>query len=143
MHNINLVFHEAGHVIFRPFGWFMTILGGSLFQIIMPLIVMFTFLIKNKNAFGASVGLWWTGQSLIDLTPYIDDALVQQLVLLGGHTGADAPGNHDWGNILMEFDMLERHREFANFAHTSGTLLMLMALAWGARVLYKQYQNLV
>jgi hypothetical protein len=142
MHNINLVFHEAGHVIFRPFGWFMTILGGSLFQIIMPLIVMFTFLIKNQNAFGASVGLWWAGQSLIDITPYIDDALEQKLVLLGGRTGADAPGNHDWNNILIEFNMLEKHREFATFTDTAGTLLMLLAFAWGGFILYKQYRNL-
>ena len=29
MHNINLVFHETGHVVFRLFGWFMPILGAS------------------------------------------------------------------------------------------------------------------
>ena len=142
MHNINLVFHEAGHVFFRPFGWFMMILGGSLFQIIMPLIVTFTFLIKNNNAFGASVGLWWTGQSFIDLTPYIDDAQIQQLVLLGGHTGADAPGSHDWTNILSEFNTIDKHREVANFAHNSGTLLILLAFAWGGFVLYRQFKTL-
>ena len=34
LHNVNLPFHEFGHVVFRPFGRFMTILGGSLFQCI-------------------------------------------------------------------------------------------------------------
>jgi hypothetical protein len=29
-HLVNLPFHEAGHLIFRPFGRFMTSLGGSL-----------------------------------------------------------------------------------------------------------------
>ena len=33
---VNLVIHEAGHLIFSPFGEFMTIAGGSLFQVIMP-----------------------------------------------------------------------------------------------------------
>jgi hypothetical protein len=33
MHDILLPIHEAGHVLFRPFGEFMTILGGSLFQV--------------------------------------------------------------------------------------------------------------
>ena len=28
LHLINLPFHEAGHIIFSPFGRFMTILGG-------------------------------------------------------------------------------------------------------------------
>ena len=49
MHNINLVFHEAGHVFFRPFGWFMTIAGGSLFQLIVPLTIMLVFIIKQLN----------------------------------------------------------------------------------------------
>ena len=75
-----------------------------------PAIVMLTFLWK-KNPFGASVGLWWLGQSFMDLTPYIDDALVQQLVLLGGRTGVDQPGYHDWNNILGDLNMLERARD--------------------------------
>jgi hypothetical protein len=108
MHNINLVFHEAGHVLFRPFGWFMTILGGSLFQVMMPAIVLLVFSIKQHDNFAASIGLWWTGQSFMDVAPYIDDALEQKLVLLGGRTGADAPGNHDWNNILGELNRLEK-----------------------------------
>ncbi|MEQ1626984.1 MAG: zinc ribbon domain-containing protein, partial [Nitrospira sp.] len=38
LHLINLPFHEAGHLIFSPFGRFMMILGGSLGQVLMPLI---------------------------------------------------------------------------------------------------------
>ena len=142
MHNIDLIFHEAGHILFMPFGRFMTILGGSLFQVMMPLIVLFTFLIKNRNPFAASVALWWTGQSLMDLAPYIDDAIDQKLVLLGGRTGADAPGNHDWGNILIDLDMLEKHREIATFVDSSGTALMLLAFAWGGYMLYRQFGSL-
>ena len=37
-HLVNLPFHEAGHLIFRPFGRFMTSLGGSLSQLIIPLL---------------------------------------------------------------------------------------------------------
>ena len=32
LHLINLPFHEAGHILFLPFGEFMTTLGGSLTQ---------------------------------------------------------------------------------------------------------------
>ena len=38
LHLINLPFHEAGHLLFIPLGRFMTILGGSLGQILMPLV---------------------------------------------------------------------------------------------------------
>lgn len=142
MHVINLVFHEAGHVVFRPFGWFIMILGGTLGQLLMPIIVMVAFLWNKRNTFGASVGLWWLGQSFKDCAPYIDDAQDQQLVLLGGRTGADAPGNHDWNNILNEFNMLERHREFASLADNVGAALMIAALIWGAMLLYRQYRQL-
>lgn len=37
IHLINLVFHEAGHILLAPFGSFMMSLGGSLLQAIVPL----------------------------------------------------------------------------------------------------------
>ncbi|MGH8245417.1 MAG: zinc ribbon domain-containing protein, partial [Gammaproteobacteria bacterium] len=142
MHNVDLVFHEAGHVFFRPFGWFMMILGGTLGQWLMPAALAATFLIKYRNTFAASVCLWWLGQSFMDAAPYIDDALDQKLVLVGGHTGADVLGNHDWNNILGEFNALERHRDLATLVDAAGVVLMLAALAWGAVLLYRQYRRL-
>lgn len=141
MHRINLVFHEFGHVAFMPFGWFMTILGGTLGQLLTPFGLALAFVWK-KNPFGATVCLWWLGQSFMDCAPYIDDALDQQLMLLSGRTGADAPGNHDWNNILGEFNMLERHREFATLADNVGVVLMLAAFAWGAVLLWRQAHRL-
>ncbi|CAN0530580.1 unnamed protein product, partial [Scytosiphon promiscuus] len=70
-HNVDLIFHEAGHVLFMPFGRYVSILGGSLFQILVPLFLMFAFLVKNKDGFAASICLWWAGQSAMDLAPYI------------------------------------------------------------------------
>src|SRR5690349_8148213 len=86
MHRVNLAFHEAGHVAFIPLGRFMTIAGGSLGQLIMPAIVMSVFLWKQYDGFGASAGLWWFGQSLMDLAPYINDARDLVLPLVGGGT---------------------------------------------------------
>lgn len=56
MHRIDLVFHEAGHVLFRPLGDFMSVLGGSLGQLIMPAVVIGAFLLRYNNSFGAPVG---------------------------------------------------------------------------------------
>jgi len=141
MHNINLAFHEAGHVAFIPFGRFMTILGGSLGQLLMPLIVMGAFLWKHHNTFGASVALWWLGQSLMDLAPYINDARTQQLQLVGGGTGWERPGAHDWGNILRDLNLLHRDYRIAWWADAVGSVILLMGLAWGGYVLYRQYRN--
>lgn len=140
MHNINLVFHEAGHVFFRLLGDFMTVLGGSLFQMIMPLVVIAAFVFKNQDNFGASIGLWWLGQSMMDIAPYINDAKALELMLLGGGTGADRPGSHDWENILMDLNMLEYDHSIATMADASGSMLMILAFVWGATILLKQYQ---
>jgi hypothetical protein len=143
MHNINLAFHEAGHLAFIPFGRFMAVLGGSLGQLIMPLIVMAAFLWKHHDSFGASMALWWTGQSLMDLAPYINDARALQLPLVGGGTGADRPGAHDWQNILLDLNMIQHDHRIAWAADACGSLVLLVALAWGGYLLYRQYRNLL
>jgi hypothetical protein len=48
-HLINLPFHEAGHIIFRPLGRLMTSLGGSLGQLLIPFMCLVTFLIKTRD----------------------------------------------------------------------------------------------
>jgi len=142
MHRINLVFHEAGHVLFMPFGHFMMVLGGTLGQLSMPVVAGVALLWTNRDAFGASLALWWLGQSMMDCAPYINDARDLQLVLLGGGTGADRPGMHDWENILLDLGMIQHERKIALAADRLGELLLLLGLAWGARVLWMQYQVL-
>jgi len=55
LHLINLPFHEAGHIVFRPFGAVITSLGGSLGQLLMPLVCLFVLWFKTRDAFGAGV----------------------------------------------------------------------------------------
>jgi hypothetical protein len=141
MHRINLVFHEAGHVIFMPFGQFMHILGGSLGQLLMPAIVTGVLVFRNNDNFGGSIGLWWIGQSMKDLGPYINDARDLQLQLLTGHS-QDVPETHDWANILLDLGLIFYEKKIARGVDLFGSLLILLALAWGGYVLIKQYRNL-
>jgi hypothetical protein len=137
MHNINLVFHEAGHVVFRPFGKFIMFLGGSLGQVLMPAIVMVAFLIKNRDTFGASVG-----QNFMDMAPYINDARDLKLPLLGGVTGQDVVDYHDWEFLLGRTGLAQYDHILGHGAHYLGTILMITAWVWGGYMLYRQYQNL-
>ncbi len=141
MHRVNLVFHEAGHMIFMPFGQFMHVLGGSLGQLLMPAIVVLALVLKNHDNFGGSVGLWWLGQSLKDLVPYINDARDLQLQLLTGHS-QDVPETHDWANILLDLGLIFHEKKIAILANVSGNLIMLLAMAWGGYILLLQYRNL-
>jgi len=136
LHGVNLVFHEAGHVLFRPLGRFMTVLGGSLGQLLMPAVVIGAFL-RQSDPFGAAVGLWWLGQSLMDLAPYIYDARRGEMLLLGGVTGRDRPGYHDWENILAALGLLRWDHTLAGAVEGAGTLLVIAAIGWGGYVLWR------
>jgi hypothetical protein len=141
MHMINLPFHEAGHVIFTPMGRFMQVLGGSLGQLLMPLICLGALLIQNRDAFGASVGLWWFAESLMDLAPYINDARALDLVLLGGVTGKDVEDYHDWEYILRTLGWLQYDHTLAHAAYILGSLLMIVAFIWGGYMLRLQLKS--
>lgn len=130
LHLPNLVFHEAGHVLLGFFGRFLGVLGGSLFQFALPLVLAGAFL-RQYNPFGAVVCTWWAGQNLLDLAPYIADARALQLVLLGGKTGAEVEG-HDWEYLLTELGWLRFDRTLGVGAHRLGLMTMAGALIWGA-----------
>jgi hypothetical protein len=141
LHLINLPFHEAGHVIFIPFGRFMTILGGTLGQILMPIVCLGTFLLKTRDPFGASVALWWTAESMMDIAPYINDARALDLMLIGGVTGKETDG-HDWNNILTMLDLLEWDHRLAHLTYNIGILFMLGSFLWGSFLLLRHHRRL-
>jgi hypothetical protein len=140
LHNVSLPFHEAGHVLFSPFGDFLAVLGGSLLQLMIPAICVVAFF-KREDMFGASVAVWWLGQNFIDLAPYINDARAQELILLGGVTGQDVPGFHDWNNILGALGLLRLDHFIGHLSHYFGVLLMIASLIWGGYLLYLQWKN--
>jgi len=143
MHLVNLPFHEAGHLVFLPFGKVLHSLGGSLGQVIMPLVCALVLLVRTRDTFGASIAFWWAGESILDLAPYIDDARSMTLQLLGGNTGSSAPyGFHDWNFVLSELNLLRYDHLLADIAFTGGRLIMSFALLWGLAVLIRQATRL-
>lgn len=137
MHLVHLPFHEAGHVLSMPFGRFVMVLGGSLFQILVPLLCGGVFLLRNRDPYAASVTAWWTGQSFMDLAPYVADARSLTLPLLGGRTGAEVEG-HDWEYLLSVVGLSAQDVLLGRAAFVLGAGLMLAALAWGGLVTWRQ-----
>jgi len=132
----NPVFHEAGHIILIPRDSFLSTLGGSLFQVLIPTVCLVAFL-RQRDAFAAAVMLWWAGQNLIELAPYINDARAQRLVLLGGFTGRDAPGYHDWNNLLSRLGLLAWDGALARLTDAAGSLLIVAAVVWAGYLLWR------
>jgi hypothetical protein len=136
MHLINLPFHEAGHILFAPLGDFMMSLGGSLLQVLIPLTCAGAFLLQQDDPFGASVCLWWTGENLLDLSPYIDDARSLQLMLLAGP--ASEVEGHDWEAILAALGWLHLDHLLAQLAWGLGAALMIGSLGWAALLSFRR-----
>ena len=136
LHGVNLVFHEAGHMFMLPFGRFMHVLGGTLGQLAVPLVVCVAFIVQRDDTVGASVGLWWFGQSLTDCAPYIADARKLDLQLLGGGTGAERDG-HDWEYLLNTLGLAPYDLLLGSLAKYAGGAIMLLAVAWGGWMLWR------
>ena len=121
----------------------MTSLGGTLGQLLIPIVCLSVFLIKTRDPFGASISLWWLGENFMDIAPYMNDARNQQLMLLGGVTGREADyGYHDWEFILNEVGLLRYDRILAHLTYDLGRIVMLISFAWVGYLLYKQFKNL-
>ncbi|HEY2847762.1 MAG TPA: hypothetical protein VGI80_08085, partial [Pyrinomonadaceae bacterium] len=102
--NVDLPIHETGHLIFRPFGEFLMVAGGSLFQVIFPAVFVGYFLWRKQYYAAAIVGLW-VGQSILNVWVYAADAVKMQLVLTSGFTGSEG-SFHDWNYLLEHTGLL-------------------------------------
>jgi hypothetical protein len=60
-------------------------------------------------------------------------------VLLTGRTGDT--GAHDFIDVLYDLGLLKQARAVGYAAHAFGVAMLGAAFAWGAYVLYRQYQN--
>lgn len=130
LHRPLLIFHEAGHLIFMPFGEWMAVFGGTLAQLLMPAIMAAALWMKNADRFGAALGVWLLGVSLLDIAPYVYDALHPQLMLLGGRTGED--GGHDWIYLLSSMGLLPRAQLLGAWVRGLGAAVVLGASVWAA-----------
>lgn len=118
---VNLVIHETGHLVFRPFGEFLMIAGGSLFQVIMPALFVGYFWYNGKY-YSAALVLFWVGESILNVSVYAGDSVVLQLPLLGGQDSM-----HDWNYLLSSLDLLPATPKIAGAIRLLGTVVIALA----------------
>ncbi len=122
LHYPDLAIHETGHLLFMIVfggGSFMHILGGSLTQILFPLMFGVYFYWSGQR-FSSAVALFWTAQNFMDVAVYVKDAQARALPL----TSPD-PNAHDWYNLLTTLNVLQHDQAIGNFVHAVGVLLLV------------------
>lgn len=125
--HVDLAIHEAGHVVFAPFGEFMGIAGGSLLQLIVPLAFVAYFL-RRSDRYAAAIVALWVAQSLFNVATYMADARAQELPLVGGEYVI-----HDWAWMLSRLHLLTKDTLLAGLVRAIATVTGFVAL-WSALV---------
>lgn len=139
LHLTVILFHEAGHVVFAPFGEALRVAGGTLGQLLMPFICAASLYRRGDN-FGAAICLAWMGMSLMDASVYAYDAADPILPLIGGGTGEDS--FHDFIFLFDRYGQLGNARGWARLMKWLGAIGLYASLAWAVVLLYLQSENL-
>jgi hypothetical protein len=130
-YGINLGIHEAGHyIIFPLFGEFISMLGGSLFEVLAPIIAMLSFYF-HRQYFAVAFCFGWLATALIDTSIYIRDAQEMNLQLLFGQ--------HDWNYILGSLGLLQHDNNIANIVYIFGMLSLSICITYGFYIVSKMF----
>lgn len=119
--DLNLAFHEAGHLIFGVFGRTANLYGGTLGQLVFPAAVSVEFT-RQKEPVGVFFGIVWFCENLLNIARYAADARSRLIPLLGGE--------HDWFNIFSRWGVLAHDTAIAGGIRAMGWLGMATAAVW-------------
>lgn len=122
--NLNLLIHEAGHLLFSFTGQFIHILSGSMLQVLIPMLFTAYFW-RTRQSAGIGFGLFWVGNNLINVSYYIRDAEHKLLPLLGGHGSL-----HDWQWLLVELGWYHQASLIAMIVKILGVMVILGSVGY-------------
>jgi hypothetical protein len=120
--SLNLVFHESGHPLFSIFGETIGFMGGTLMQLIIPLVVLGACWGKRQTVAIGLAGVWFF-QNFLNIARYMADARAQELPLVGG-------GEHDWATLFGQWGLLARDTAIAGVVKALGWIGMVVCLGW-------------
>jgi len=138
----NAVIHEAGHPLFSYLGDFMAVLGGTLFQLLVPFLLAMAFYVR-RQPIGFSLFIVVVFENLLYVAQYMSTArsLEGQYIAIGaGAMSGDEmdPNMHDWHNLFSRFGLLQHDIEISRYTHALAWLGMLATIAWFS---YRAYQS--
>jgi hypothetical protein len=128
---INLFIHEAGHFFFRIFGQFVHILSGSLFQVMLPAALLVV--VWRRNIGQIWYPGFWVGESMINVSVYIQDAPFRKLKLIARGV------IHDW-YWLLDGDT-DSAEILGGIVYWLGVLVILASLGVGSYYAIKDFRE--
>jgi hypothetical protein len=119
---VNLIVHEGGHFFFSWFGYTITILGGTLAELIVPLLCA-AYFFAHRETFGFAFCTFWFFENFPYIGTYMADARAQVLPLVGS-------GDHDWGILFGQWGMLAQDQKIGGMMRIIGWMGMIGVVGW-------------
>jgi hypothetical protein len=137
---LTFIFHEAGHPIFSVFGMFLSVLGGTLSQLLLPGLFLLAALYRRRY-FAASFFTLWIGQSLVNISSYVADARSQSLKLFSpGSVFTGSTPLHDWHYLLGQLGLLEIDWLIGALIYGLGAAVLVASIAMPIYFTYERYR---
>lgn len=127
---IDVVFvpiHEGGHLLFRFFGEFLAVAGGTFLQLAVPLMLA-AFFVFQRQVPGTAFCMFFFFEQFLPIARYMADARAQDLPLLTVGDSDDVI--HDWAYLFGKFGVLDHDTQIAHAVRVLGWLGMVATLAW-------------
>jgi hypothetical protein len=126
----NLMIHECGHPLFSVFGYTPMILGGTLAELIVPLLCAGYFF-RKREITGFAFCIFWFFENCPYIGWYMADARAQNLPLVGS-------GEHDWATLFGQWGLLAQDQKIGGATRAIGWIGMLGIVGWLA---WRTYQS--
>ena len=132
---LTLGIHELGHLIFSPFGEWLTVAGGSIAQAAAPLISAALFF-RQPDFFAIAICGGWFSSALFDMAIYMADATKLELdvVTIGGEEPITP---NDWRYLLQRAGLLLWDQRLAQALRMVASLVMLASLVYACWLFWK------
>ena len=118
----NLIIHEAGHFFFSYYGYTIMILGGTLGELLVPLLCGIYFFWHRQTS-GVAFSSFWFFENFLYIGVYMADARAGNLPLVGSEVS-------DWEILFTKWGVLGRDVVIGGLTRKAGWLGMLAAMAW-------------
>ena len=130
---VNFGIHELGHPTFSLFGDFVHALGGTIFEIGVPLLAVFV-LYEQRMYFASAAASVWLTTAFYSVSIYASDAQARELPLssISGEVDVSA---HDWHYMLDRLGWLEHDQLMGQIFAALGIIVALYGMYRGVALL--------
>jgi hypothetical protein len=124
--NANLIVHEGGHGLFGWFGETLGLWGGTILELLVPMLLAASFAYKRQTT-ATAFCLFIFFENFLYIATYMSDARSQALPLVS--LGGDEPIN-DWFLMLGQIGLLEHEQVLSRLVRYAGWIGMIATVGW-------------